>query len=150
MELTATLRQYQSLSSDLGLALFNGIFVSLVFFAAACSLLYFRLFTEIDEDRRYFRRLSEVGVAGDELRRIAATQNAVLFFTPFLVGLVHSTFAMKALDTLVTAVSLPWWSGTIANGWRVAAAYFVAYLVYFAATHRLYRRSLGEDLSKSY
>lgn len=149
-ELTTTLGEYHAMSGDFGLALFNGIFVSLVFFAAACSLLYFRLFTEIHEDRRYFRRLQEVGVAGDELRRIAAIQNAVLFLIPFLVGLAHSTFAMKALDTLVTSFSRTWWSGTIANGWRVASAYFIAYLAYFSATHGLYRRSLGEDLSKSY
>jgi len=43
------------LISAVGVALFIGLFVSLVFFAATCSLLYFRLFTEIDEDRRYIR-----------------------------------------------------------------------------------------------
>lgn len=134
---------------SLRLALFNGVFVSLVFFAAACSLLYFRLFTEIDEDRRYFRRLAEAGLTGGELRRLAATQNAVLFLVPFLIGLVHSTFAMKALGTLLTSASIAAGLGTVAIGWQVAAAYFAAYLVCFSATHALYRRSLGEDLSKS-
>src|SRR5690606_20876611 len=85
-----------SLAGALGLVLFNGVFVSLVFFAAACSLLYFRLFSEVDEDRRYFRRLAEAGLTGEELRRLAAAQSGVLFLVPFLVGLLHSTFAMKA------------------------------------------------------
>lgn len=139
----------EELADWMGLLLFNGVFVSLVFLAAACSLLYFRLFTEIDEDRRYFRRLAEMGLSRDALRRIAAAQNGVLFLVPFLVGLVHATFAMKALDTLLTSVSAPWWTAAIATGWRVGAAYFTVYAAFFGMTHALYCRSVGEDLSKS-
>jgi len=134
--LTSTLEHYQSLISAVGVALFIGLFVSLVFFAATCSLLYFRLFTEIDEDRRYFRQLHEAGVSLRELGKLSRLQNGLLFLVPFAVGLLHSTFAMKALGVLVNR-------NVIYGGWLVALGYLVIYAAYFAAADGVYRRAVN-------
>lgn len=133
---TSTLEHYQSLISAVGVALFIGLFVSLVFFAATCSLLYFRLFTEIDEDRRYMRQLHEAGVSLRELGKLSRLQNGLLFLVPFAVGLLHSTFAMKALSVLVNR-------NVIYGGWMVALGYLVIYAVYFAAADGVYRRAVN-------
>lgn len=134
--LTTTLERFQALITVAGVAVFIGLFVSLVFFAATCSLLYFRLFTEIDEDRRYLRRLHEVGVSEHEVGRLSWLQNAIIFLVPFAVGLLHSTFAMKALSTLVM-------KNVIYGGWMVALGYLLVYILYFAATNGIYRRAVG-------
>jgi len=128
--------EYRETVSSMGFALFVGIFVSLVFFATSCSLLYFRLFTELEEDRRHFRRLQEVGVSRGELRRVSLSQTQVIFFVPFLVGLVHSTFAMKALSTLLQRSVLHY-------GWLVALAYLGLYVLYYAVTYAFYWRTLS-------
>lgn len=134
--LMTTLGEYYSAISSFGLALFIGIFVSLVFFAATCSLLYFRLFTEIDDDRRYFGRLFELGVDEPGVRRLSQAQNAVVFFVPFAVGLIHSTFAMKALSSLVSRPVL-------AQGALVALAYLVIYAAFFVVTNGIYQRAVA-------
>lgn len=135
ISVTATVDAYQETISTLGLTLFIGVFVSLVFFAAACSLLYFRLFTEIEDDRKYFRRLADLGVGERALKRLAQRQAMVVFFVPFLIGLVHSTFAMKALGALAMRTVLQY-------GWLVAVAYLVLYALYFAVSSTFYWRSL--------
>src|SRR5690606_40899246 len=61
--------------AQFGLALFIGLFISLVFFAATCSLLYFRLFTEIDEDRLYYTRLRQLGLTPGELQRLRSEEH---------------------------------------------------------------------------
>lgn len=132
---TSAVEPYLDTIATLGMALFIGVFVSLVFFAAACSLLYFRLFTEIEEDRKYFRRLAELGVSEPDLKRLALRQAAVVFFVPFLTGLLHSTFAMKALGVIALRTVLQY-------GWLVAVAYLVLYAIYFAASYSFYWRSL--------
>ncbi len=137
VRLTTTLETYQASMRELGLTLFIGIFVSLVFFAATCSLLYFRLFTEIDEDRRYYRKLSELGLESKEIYRLSRSMSAVIFLVPFLIGLVHSSFAMNALGTLLMRTVLHW-------GWFVALGYLVVYAGYFAATHALYWQAASE------
>lgn len=139
VELTSTVQLYQSGISSLGLTLFVGAFVSLVFFAATCSLLYFRLFTEIDEDRKYFRRLRQLGASGGELKRLAQGQTLVIFLVPFVAGVFHATFAMVALGTLIKHPVLQ-------IGWMVALAYLALYFVYLYAIMTFYWRSLQAGL----
>jgi len=55
---------------------------------------------------------------------------------PFLVGLVHSTFAMKALSTLLQRSVLHY-------GWLVALAYLGLYVLYYAVTYAFYWRTLS-------
>jgi len=133
---TSSVPEYRGTISSMGLALFVGVFVSLVFFVTSCSVLYFRLFTELEEDRRYFRRLQELGVSRKELRRVSLSQTQVIFFAPFVVGLVHSTFAMKALGTLLQQSVLHY-------GWLVALGYLVLYGLYYAVTYGFYWRTLS-------
>jgi len=133
---SASAREYMLTVASFGIALFVGVFVSLVFFAASCSNLYFRLFTEVEEDRRHCRRLENVGVSHRELGRVSLGQTMVLFFVPFVVGLVHSTFAMKALGTLLQRSVLHY-------GWLVAVAYLGLYGLYFAVTYAAYWRTLS-------
>jgi putative ABC transport system permease protein len=132
---TSTTESYRSALLSLGLLFFIGFFVSLVFLAACCSLLYFRLFTEIEDNRRYYLQLEKVGVSEKELKRLTGYQSLILFFTPFIVGLIHSTFAMQALGTLVNRTVLQF-------GWAVALGYLVLYGAFYLVTYAIYWRSL--------
>lgn len=136
VRMSSTYETHRASIAQFGLALFIGLFISLVFFAATCSLLYFRLFTEIDEDRRYYTRLRQLGLTPGELQRLARAQALVVFAVPFVVGLVHSTFAMRALSTLALQSVLHY-------GWMVAAGYLVLYGAFFAGTFGLYWQALG-------
>ncbi len=138
--LTTAVEAFHSAMSSMGMLLFIGLFISLVFFASTFSLLYFRLFTEIDEDRKYFRRLQQVGVSTPELKGLALRQAGVIFVVPFLAGLLHSTFAMQALGTLASR-------NVLLYGWAVAAGYLVLYVIGFALACKGYWRSLQAGLS---
>ncbi len=135
VKFSTTQENYQASILIMGMLVFIGLFVSLVFFAACCSLLYFRLFTEIDEDRKYITRLQQLGVSSGELKRVAMRQAAVIFFVPFIGGLIHSTFAMQGLGTIVSRTVLQ-------IGWAVALGYLVLYAVLFRAINSFYWRSL--------
>jgi putative ABC transport system permease protein len=137
--LSTTVEVYHEAISGMGLTLFIAVFVSLVFFAATFSLLYFRLFTEIEEDRRYFKRLQQIGATHGEMQRLAVGQAAVIFFVPFVGGVVHATFAMRALGSLLGKSVLHY-------GWMVAAVYLVLYGLCFAGACAGYWRRVGAGL----
>ncbi|HYF77282.1 MAG TPA: FtsX-like permease family protein [Symbiobacteriaceae bacterium] len=141
VSLSGTSLAYREAITAIGLVLFIGLFVSLVFFAACCSLLYFRLFTEIDEDRRHFRRLQQLGADLGELKRLALAQSMVIFLVPFLTGLVHSTFAMQALGTMASRTVLQY-------GGMVACGYLLLYAGYYAVTYNVYWRSIKAGLAR--
>ncbi len=84
-----------------GLSMFAGVFVSLLFFIGAGSLIYFKLFTELEGDRRLFDRLRRLGITPGETSRTVTAQIAALFLLPFALGALHALVALGALGSLL-------------------------------------------------
>ncbi|WP_018758432.1 ABC transporter permease [Paenibacillus terrigena] len=129
---------YLDVKQTSGIMIFVGIFVSLLFVIATGSILYFRLFTEIEEDREHYRALARMGMTVMEMKRVVNAQVGILFFLPCIVGLIHSAFAMKALGNLLFIST--WGYASI-----VAGIFIGVQFVYFVAAKRNYlRRVMGE------
>src|SRR5690606_11113252 len=88
----------------LGLSLFTGLFVSVLFFIGAESPIYFKLFTELPDDRRLFARLKRVGITRREADRVVSRQLALVLLLPFAVGSVHAIVALNSLGSLMGAL----------------------------------------------
>ncbi|MCR8641337.1 hypothetical protein NV379_01590 [Paenibacillus sp. N1-5-1-14] len=109
------------------------LFVSILFFIASGSMLYFKLFTELEEDRRQFDALSRIGMPIQEISRVLTMQTAALFIIPCIVGAVHMLFAMKALSNI-------WNDNTIYFGIAVVGIYILMQLAYFFVARRMYMK----------
>lgn len=81
-----------------GPILFIGLFIGIVFFVSAGSFLYFRLFSDFDEEKRKFRAISKIGLTESELKKVVNRQIALLFFSPIVVALIHGAVALTALS----------------------------------------------------
>lgn len=93
--------QYTDAQRVISLTMFIGVFISLLFFIASGSMIYFKLFTELQEDQMQYQALTRIGMTQSELRRIVVTQVGILFFAPCLIGIVHALVALKALNNLL-------------------------------------------------
>ncbi|MNC27485.1 ABC transporter permease protein YxdM [compost metagenome] len=82
------------------LMLFVGLFISCVFFVASGSFLYFRLFSDLNDDKQKYRSITKVGLTDKELEKVTTLQLALLFFVPLAVSLIHSSVALYALHNL--------------------------------------------------
>ncbi|MDQ0415978.1 putative ABC transport system permease protein [Croceifilum oryzae] len=69
---------------------FIGSFISMVFFIAAISFLYFRLFADIQGEREKYHNLTKIGLKRKEIRRIITQQLVIFFFSPFIIASVHT------------------------------------------------------------
>ncbi|MFB1100935.1 ABC transporter permease [Terribacillus sp. JSM ZJ617] len=83
-----------------GPMLFIGLFIGIVFFVSAGSFLYFRLFIDIDEEKRKFRSIAKIGLTQSELKKVVSRQIAILFFSPIVIALLHGAVALTALSRL--------------------------------------------------
>lgn len=81
-----------------GPVMFIGFFVGIVFFVSAGSFLYFRLYSDLDEDKHKFKAISKLGLSDKELGRILNRQLSLLFFAPIVVALIHGAVALTALS----------------------------------------------------
>lgn len=94
---------YISMKEGMSYLFFFGIFISVLFFLAAGSILYFRMYQDIDKDLHHFHSLYRIGLTDKEMKQIATKQLSMLFFIPFFVAVVHAIFAFKILQNLLSA-----------------------------------------------
>lgn len=80
--------------------LFIAILLAAIFFIAAGSFLYFRLYADLDYDRKQYAILTRMGLTLREFRRSVTGQLAFLFFVPTVMAVIHSIFAFIALQSL--------------------------------------------------
>lgn len=114
------------------LTMFIGLFVSVLFFIAAGSMIYFKLFTELQDDQMQFKSLRRIGITDPEIKRIISRQIGMIFFVPFVVGGVHALFAFKMLQNMQIFGNV-WMYGGIVIG-----IFFVMQLFYFLITRHSY------------
>ncbi|MDQ0416953.1 putative ABC transport system permease protein [Croceifilum oryzae] len=77
---------------------FIGSFISTVFFIAAISFLYFRLFANIQGEREKYRNLTKIGLKRKEIKRMITRQLAIFFFVPFIIASVHTYMVLIFLN----------------------------------------------------
>ncbi|RUS46081.1 FtsX-like permease family protein [Cohnella sp. AR92] len=90
--------QLYLLDQQYGTVLFIGLFIGIVFFVGAGSFLYFRLYTDLEEDKRKFNAIRKLGLSDRELSGILTKQILLLFFVPILVAVIHGAVALTALQ----------------------------------------------------
>ncbi|MDE1455852.1 ABC transporter permease, partial [Bacillus paralicheniformis] len=70
------------ISKGYGPVLFVGLFIGIVFFVSAGSFLYFRLYTDLDDDKQKFKSIAKMGLTDRELHKVLNRQIGILFFAP--------------------------------------------------------------------
>ncbi|WP_010496887.1 ABC transporter permease [Paenibacillus elgii] len=122
---------YAAVQQSWSLTMLIGLFVSFLFFVASASMLYFKLFTELQEDDHQYRALMRIGMSVPEIRRIINVQIGLLFLLPVVVGAAHAAFAYK---TLANLLSMNVWS----YGAMVISVFALLQFGYFLLTRRAY------------
>ncbi|MEH6947586.1 ABC transporter permease [Bacillus sp. JJ634] len=130
---------YETQMSMFKMMLFVALLIGAVFFIAAGSFLYFRLYADLEYDSRQYLTIKKVGLTDQELNKIVTRQLALLFFVPILVAFVHSAFAFTALQSfyklsIATEMML------------VLASFLIAQLVYFFLIRYRYLKNLKKAL----
>ncbi|WP_342513016.1 ABC transporter permease [Sporosarcina sp. FSL K6-1522] len=96
---------YSVIRTTFTLLLFIGLLLAAVFFLAAGSFIYFRLYTSLDRDRKQFDVLRRMGITDREFKKIVNRQLIPQFFFPWGVAFVHSAFAFLSLQVIWDALA---------------------------------------------
>ncbi|UJF33764.1 ABC transporter permease [Paenibacillus hexagrammi] len=107
------------------LSLFIGLFIAIVFFIASGSFLYFRLFTDLYEEREKYKSLAKIGLSEAEMAKSASIQMAILFFLPFVLAVVDTGFALHILQREGGYINV------VPSGVLTIIGFFLLQLLYF-------------------
>ncbi|MFD0710336.1 FtsX-like permease family protein [Paenibacillus sp. GCM10027626] len=118
-----------------GQILLTGLFIGAVFFVAAGSFLYFRLYADLDQDRVQYRAITKLGLTEKELAKIVSTQIGLLFFVPILVAVIHGAVALNTLHNTFKI-------NLLAESALVLGSFFIIQVIYFLFIRANYVRKL--------
>ncbi|TQR19027.1 FtsX-like permease family protein [Psychrobacillus vulpis] len=100
---------YSIIRATFSLLLFTGLLVAAVLLLAAGSFVYFKLYTDLERDKKQYDVLRRMGVTDQELVKIVNRQLIPQFFLPWGLAMVHSTFSFIFLQAVwvdLAAVSI--------------------------------------------
>ncbi|WP_028402930.1 FtsX-like permease family protein [Ectobacillus panaciterrae] len=126
---------YNMIKQGGALTLFIGAFISILFFLAACSMTYFKWFNDIERDRLQYQSLMRTGMTKKEVKSIAVRQMGTIFFVPIIVGIIHSSFALYALSSMLKA-------NLLQTSVIVISIYCAAAFIYFLFAQREYMKHI--------
>lgn len=122
-----------------GPILFVGLFIGIVFFVSAGSFLYFRLYSDLDEDKKKFQAITKMGLTEKELKKVLNRQTALLFFAPIAVALVHGAVALTALSHM-------FFYSLVKESAIVLGLFLIIQIVYFFIVRFYYIRQIKQAL----
>lgn len=136
----ALAHELNKLTQGYGAILFVGLFIGAVFFVAAGSFLYFRLYTDLEEDKRKFAAITKLGLTDKELSKVMTIQIALLFFIPIGVALIHGAVALTALQHMFNY-------SLVKESALVLGSFFLIQVVYFFIIRTTYIKNIKASIS---
>jgi ABC-type antimicrobial peptide transport system permease subunit len=115
--------------------LFVSVFIGMLFFLAAGSILYFRLYIELPSERKQVKLLHKLGLAQKTGEKIVVRQILLLFLLPFVVGSVHSLVVLKLSSFLLHRP-------IFTSYWWIWVSYLLLGSAYYVWTKRQIMRAL--------
>lgn len=133
--LLETVTDYTSMMKSQALTMLIGLFVALLFLIATGSIIYFKLFTELQRDRAEFVSLMKMGMSRNEVKKIINTQMIIIFFLPFVIAASHASFALKTLSDLLKA-------NLVNIGLTVVLVYLLFQVIYYMIINFVYKSQI--------
>ncbi|MCH7322840.1 ABC transporter permease [Solibacillus sp. MA9] len=78
-----------------------GILVVAVFLLASGSFVYFKIYANLDREKKQFNTLKRIGLTDKEMNRIVTRNLVIQFFLPWGLALMHSAFAFYVVQMVL-------------------------------------------------
>lgn len=137
MSLQTFYYKFKDSNESIVLILFSAFFIGIVFLISTGSIIYFKLITEANDEKERYKILSKIGVSKKDITKSVKKQILLIFVLPFIVSIVHSSFALSAFNKLFNAKILTPVILTMVG-------YGIIYFIYYYLTVKYYKRIILE------
>ena len=112
-----------------GSYVFIGFFLGILFLLASCSVMYYKLIIEAQEEAPRYEILYKTGMNRKEIRYSVAKQLGLVYGLPLIVGLLHTLFGLLFYNRTLGAVGQQ--TPTLINAFKVVLAFVMVYVVFY-------------------
>ena len=130
--------QYQDVFKAVGVFMFIGAFMGILFILATGSIIYFKQIVEASEDKYRYLILSKIGLDDKEIKHAVMKQLALIFGMPLLVSIGHSYVASALFGQMFHA--------DLNFQYAIVLLFYTAlYVAYYFLTVRSYTKLVTEN-----
>lgn len=119
--------------------LFLAIFIGSIFFVTSSSFLYNKIYMDCIEDKKKYAKLNKIGLTYNEIKKVSTIEIGILFLIPYLVAVVHSSFALIALKNSFNME-------VASSAFLVMGSFFIVLFIYFLIVRQGYLNEIKESL----
>lgn len=120
-------------------------FVTIIFFIATGSILYFHNLSSMMSNKNEFIILKRMGYSKKKIKRIISKEVFTLFSIPYVLGLAHSIFALIAYKTALMDDLLGKNSAFILPILFAVIIFTLVYIIYYLLTKRACYKIIFND-----
>lgn len=96
---------YMLMKQGTSVMMFVGLFIVAIFSVFIASFLYFKLFTDLQQDQHYYKGLSKMGLSQTEMKRAATIQILLLFYIPLFFAAIQTLIGLTAFKNMFYIVN---------------------------------------------
>lgn len=115
------------------LCTFVGFSVSLIFLIASVSLIYFRLYTSLEREKKKYESMYKLGFSQKEMYRTIGRKIKVLLWIPFLIAIIIMWSGILYIDSQ-NAVS------SFGMSIKYSITFIIVYFIFYRFVNVIYRR----------
>lgn len=130
---------YETEKRAYGVVMFLSIFIGVIFFVASSSFIYNKFYMEEEADKTKYNQLNKIGLTYNEIKKVVTLEIGTLFLLPYIVAVVHSSFAMTALKNLYKM-------NITKSAFLVMGSFLLVQILYFLFIRGKYLSEMREQL----
>lgn len=120
------------------LCTFVGFSVSLIFLVASISLIYFRLYTSLERERKKYDSMYKLGFSTKEMYRTINRKIKLLLWIPFSIAILIMWAGILYIDSQSAVSSLP-------MSMKYSIVFIILYFVFYQIVVRVYRKKFVRE-----
>ncbi|HEX3028722.1 MAG TPA: ABC transporter permease [Clostridia bacterium] len=132
--------EYNELKKGYSLMMFVMSFIGALFFVSAGSVLFFKQYTELNEDKQKFFKLYKIGITEQEVRKIYSRELLPTFFAPPLLGSIIGYALMYLTTHMVGGQAII--KEFMTKATIVVVVYFAFQTVFYVITKRKFVKEI--------
>ncbi|MDT8716848.1 ABC transporter permease [Clostridium sp. 19966] len=136
LKVNSTIERYDELKRGYSFFIFVTTIMGALFFIAGGSVLFFKKYTELEEDRERFFKLYKIGISEKEAEAVVAKELRIMFFSPLIVGSLLGYSFIYLLTFMFDGGDII--KKFMTNATFVLIIYFVFQAVFYYITKRKY------------
>jgi len=129
-----------------GISFFLSVFIGVFFFIATLIVLFLRLYSEIEDEKRKYKKIFKIGITEKEIRKNISKELGVLFFVPPVIGIIIGTVYLCCFASADGGVELGVFKEILLCDFIMSTAYLVFQGVYYFIARKRYCDEIIESL----